>query len=47
MKTTIVTYDVNSKKTVWSPTTLDEMKKNEQYLESVIAETPDLLRLNA
>jgi hypothetical protein len=46
MKTTIVTYDANGTKNVWSPTTLDEMKKDEQYLESVIAETPELLRLD-
>jgi hypothetical protein len=46
MKNTIVIYAANGAKTVWSPTTLDEMKKDEQYLESVIAETPELLRLD-
>lgn len=46
MKTTIVTYAANGKKTAWSPSTLDEIKKDEQYLESVIAETPELLQLD-
>ena len=45
MNNTIVTYTADGKKTVWLPTTLDDMKKEEQYLESVIAETPELLRL--
>ena len=45
MKATIVTYTSHGTKTVWSPTTLDQMGKNESYLESVIAETPELLRL--
>jgi hypothetical protein len=46
MNNTIVTYTEDGKKIVWLPTTLDDMKKEEQYLESVIAETPDLLRLD-
>jgi len=45
MNYTIVTYAADGKKTVWLPTTLDDMKKEEQYLESVIAETPELLCL--
>jgi hypothetical protein len=45
MKTTIVTCAPDGTKTVWLPTTLDQIGKNEQYLESVIAETPELLRL--
>jgi hypothetical protein len=46
MKNTIVTYTADGAKIVWFPATLDEIKKEEQYLESVIAETPDLLRLD-
>jgi hypothetical protein len=45
MKTTIVTYAPNGTKTVWLPTTLDQIGKDEQYLESIIAETPELLSL--
>lgn len=45
MKTTIVTCEPDSTKIVWLPTTLDQIGKKEQYLESVIAETPELLSL--
>jgi hypothetical protein len=45
MKTTIVTYAPDGTKTVWLPTTLDQIGKDEQYLESVIAKTPELLHL--
>jgi hypothetical protein len=45
MKTAIVTCAPDSTKTVWLHTTLDQIGKNEQYLESVIAETPELLCL--
>lgn len=45
MKTTIVTCEPDSTKIVWLPTTLDQIGKKEKYLESVIAETPELLSL--
>ena len=45
MKTTIVTYGQNGTKTKWLPTTIDKLGKDEGYLESVLAENPELLRL--
>lgn len=45
MKTAIVTCAPDSTKTVWLPITLDQTGKNEQYLESVIVETPEPLCL--
>lgn len=47
MKTSIVTYSSDGTKSVWLPTTLDKMQKDEKYLESVVADTPSLLQLNA
>ncbi len=35
-KKIIITYAADGKKNVWLPTTLDDMKKEEQYLESVM-----------
>ena len=40
MKNTIVTYDRNGEKTIWSPTTLDKIKKDEKCLKSVIEVIP-------
>ena len=45
MKNTIVTYGADGTKTAWLPATLDEIGKGEQYLEPIIAETPELLLL--
>lgn len=45
MKRTIVTYSGNGAKAEWLPTTISSLGKNEEYLESVLAETPELLNL--
>jgi len=47
MKKTIVTYDRNGTKVKWLPTTIDRVGKDEMYLESVLAETPELLHLES
>jgi len=45
MKTTIVTYDGDTNKLEWQPTTISDIGKDEKCLESVLVESPELLHL--